>query len=259
MFCNSSIIASSTWRRPAVSRITTLNPWLFACSTAALAILTGFCLSPMEKTSTPCFSPFIWSCVIAAGRYTSHATRSGFLPFDLNLPASFAVVVVFPAPWRPAIMITVTSLAGRSAISVVSDPIRFTSSSFTILITIWPGFSPFITSWPIARSWTAFINCFTTLKLTSASRRASFTSFSAVLTSASVSLPLPRRFLNIFCSLSDKLSNAIVTSTVSRFYNSFSSSSEIFLTSSGSSAAILMASTFSFRLTNLSTRCSFVS
>ena len=41
---------------------------------------------------------------------------------------------------------TCAKLAGRSAISVVSDPIRFTSSSFTILITICPGFSPFITS-----------------------------------------------------------------------------------------------------------------
>ena len=35
------------------------------------------------------------------------------------------------------------------------------------------------------------------------------TSLSAALTSASLKRPLPRRFLNTFCSLSDKLSNAI--------------------------------------------------
>ena len=35
-------------------------------------------------------------------------------------------------------------------------------------------------------------------------------SFKAALTSASESLPFPRRFLNIFCNLSERLSNAII-------------------------------------------------
>ena len=207
---NSSIISSSTWRRPAVSKITTWLPFFAACSTAAFAIFTGLFLSPMENTSTSCFSPLIFNCSIAAGRYTSQATSSGFLPFCFNLPAILAVVVVLPAPWRPTIIITVICCPGRSAISVVSEPMSLTISSFTILITICPGFSPFITSEPIARSCTALVNCFTTLKLTSASSRAIFTSFSAAFTSSSVSLPLLRRFLNTFWSFCERLSNAIL-------------------------------------------------
>ena len=68
MACSSSIIPSSMCRRPAVSRITTLNPFFAACSTAALAMSTGLWFSPMANTGTPCFSPFFWSCSIAAGR-----------------------------------------------------------------------------------------------------------------------------------------------------------------------------------------------
>lgn len=44
----------------------------------------------------------------------------------------------------------------------------------------------------------------------SASSSAILTSFSAVLTSSSVSLPLLRRFLNTFCNFSERLSNAIL-------------------------------------------------
>ena len=106
---------------------------------------------------------------------------------------------------------TVVDLPGCMAISVVSEPIRAVISSFTILITICPGFSPFITSVPIALASTDLTNCFTTRKLTSASKRAILTSFRAVLTSSSVSRPFPRRFLNTFWSLSVKLSNAIHT------------------------------------------------
>ena len=207
---SSAIISSSIWRRPAVSRITILFPFFCACSKAAFAILAGLWFSPIENTSTPCFSPLTCSCLIAAGRYTSHATRSGFLPFNLYFPASFAVVVVLPAPWRPAIIITVTALPGWSLISVVSEPINFTSSSFTILITICPGFRPFITSCPTARSWTFFIKSLTTLKLTSAAKSARLISFNASFTSSSVKRPLLLRFLKIFWSFSVKLSNAIL-------------------------------------------------
>ena len=144
---------------------------------------------------------------------------------DFSLPASFATVVVLPAPCRPAIMNTVISFPGRRGNSVVSLPISFTSSSFTILITIWPGFRPLITSCPIACSCTDLVNCFTTLKFTSASNRAIFTSLRASLTSSSVRRPLLRNFLNTFCSLSVKLSNAIC-------YNSSKISLEIFAISS---------------------------
>ena len=60
--------------------------------------VTGLSLSPSVNTSTPTFSPFTCSCLIAAGRYTSQAASNGLRPLDLNFAASFAVVVVFPAP-----------------------------------------------------------------------------------------------------------------------------------------------------------------
>ena len=103
---------------------------------------------------------------------------------------------------------TVISLSGKSLSFVVSEPIRLVSSSLTIFITIWPGVKLLRTSCPIALSVTVLMNCFTTLKLTSASSKAILTSLRAALTSSSVSLPLPRKPLNMFCNLSDKLSNA---------------------------------------------------
>ena len=70
-------------------------------------------------------------------------------------------------------------------------------------------FNPFKTSSPTARSLTELINCFTTLKFTSASNSARFTSFIASFTSASVIVPLLLNFRNTFCNLSVKLSNAM--------------------------------------------------
>ena len=206
---SSTIISSSTCNRPAVSIITTFRSFLRACSTAAFAMSTGFWWSPMAKTSTCCFSPLICSCLIAAGRYTSQATSSGRFPFSFSFPAIFAAAVVLPAPWRPHIIIVVIALPGWNCNSVVSDPIRAIISSLTILITICPGFSPFMTSEPIARSSTDLMNCLTTLKLTSASNSAILTSFSAILTSSSVRRPLLFSFLNTFWSLSVRLSKAI--------------------------------------------------
>ena len=49
--------------------------------------------------------------------YTSHATNNGFFPFNFNFPAILAVVVVLPAPCRPAIIITVVACPGSSLIS----------------------------------------------------------------------------------------------------------------------------------------------
>ena len=53
-----------------------------------------------------------------------------------DVPASLAAAVVFPAPCKPHIIITVVALPGCNSNSVVSDPIKDTISSFTILITI---------------------------------------------------------------------------------------------------------------------------
>ena len=103
----------------------------------------------------------------------------------------------------------VISFDGRSAISVVSLPIKETISSLTIFITICPGVKLVRTSCPMARSCTDLINCLTTLKLTSASSNAILTSFKAAFTSASVKRPLFLRFLKTFCNFSDKLSNAM--------------------------------------------------
>ena len=51
-------------------------------------------------------------------------------------------------------------------------PMSWVSSSSTIFTTCWPGFSDSSTSAPSARSFTAAVNSFTTLKFTSASSRA---------------------------------------------------------------------------------------
>ena len=176
---------------------------------------TGFCLSPIVNTGTPCFAPFTSNCLIAAGRYTSQATNKGFFPFFLSCPAIFAQVVVLPAPLRPAIRKTVISFPGLITSSVISEPIKDSISSFTIFITIWPGLSPVRTSCPIALSVTVLTKDFTTRKLTSASNKALFTSFIASFTSASVRRPLLLKFLKTFCNLSVRLSNAITKSPCS--------------------------------------------
>ena len=91
----------------------------------------------------------------------------------------------------------------------------FVSSSWTILTICWPGMRLSKTSEPTARSVTVFIKSRTTLKLTSASSRASFISRMPSLTSASVSLPLLRNFLKAAFILSTKLSN---TANLRKFF-----------------------------------------
>ena len=155
---------------------------------------------------------------------------------------------------------TVTSLDGLNFNSVVSEPISFTISSLTILITICPGVKLFKTSSPTALSCTALMNCFTTLKLTSASKSASFTSFKAAFTSSSVRRPLLLNPLKTLCNFSDKLSNAID-------YNSSNISAAYCLIScscfSGSSDTSLVncsiCSIFSLIVQNFSTSISFSS
>ena len=204
---SSSISASSTWSRPAVSRNTMSLPWRRACSTAALAMSTGS-IWPIWNTGMSSCPPTTSNCLMAAGRYTSQAHSRGRLPCFFIRPASLAPLVVLPAPWRPTSITTVGG-AGEMDSLLSPPPMREVSSSLTILTIIWAGVRDSITSWPTARSVTEATKLLTTLKLTSASRRAILISFMASFTSASERRPLPRRRLKVADSFSVRLSNAI--------------------------------------------------
>ena len=108
-----------------------------------------------------------------------------------------AAVVVLPAPWSPTI-IKMLMPWSTNAIFWSSPPNSLVISSLTILMNCCPGVSDFKTSSPMARSLTAFVNCLTTLKLTSASKSASLISRLAALMSASLSLPLRFKFEKMF-------------------------------------------------------------
>ncbi len=120
--------------------------------------------------------------------------------------ASFAVAVVLPDPCSPAITITVGG-RGEKEMPAEAPPISFVSSSSTIFTTCWPGLSAPITSAPRQRSFTAAVNDFTTLKLTSASSSASRISRIALLTSSSVSVPRERTSASAAWSFSESVSN----------------------------------------------------
>src|SRR5690606_11618856 len=128
---------------------------------------------------------------MAAGRCRSAATSSGRRPFDFRCLASLPAVVVLPEPWRPTIRMTWGGLDWRSG--ATSPPSVFTNSSWTILMTCWPGVRLLETSAPSARSLTRARKDLTTATFTSASSRARRTSRRAASTSASDSRPLPRR------------------------------------------------------------------
>ena len=86
-------------------------------------------------------------------------------------------------------------------------PMSEVSSSWTILITCWPGVRLCMTSAPSARSFTAATNSRTTPKLTSASSSASRISRIARLMSSSVRRPWPRRPSSVAPRRSDRESN----------------------------------------------------
>src|SRR6266508_4574147 len=79
---SSAMSSVSTWRRPAVSRITTLLPRRSASLSAPFATLTGSVGS--ENTGTSMRSPRTRSCSTAAGRWRSAATSGGGLPRALE-------------------------------------------------------------------------------------------------------------------------------------------------------------------------------
>ena len=131
--------------------------------------------------------------VMAAGRKVSQATRRGRLPCcRLSIPASLAPLVVLPAPLRPTSITTVGGF-GEMVSLVLSPPMRAVSSSLTIFTIICAGVRLSSTSAPTARSVTVAVNCLTTLKFTSASRRARRISRMAALMSSSVRRPFDRR------------------------------------------------------------------
>ncbi len=116
----------------------------------------------------------------------------GVLPWDFSHRASLAASVVLPEPCRPASMMTVGgTLANRSRRA--SPPRIWISSSLTILMTCWAGFSASETSAPDARSRTLAMNCRTTGSATSASSSAILISRQVASMSAADSRPRPRR------------------------------------------------------------------
>ncbi len=136
----------------------------------------------------------------------SHATSSGFLPCFFNCSESFPHSVVLPAPCKPHIKMTVGGL-GETSILALPEPMSAISSSFTILITCWAGFSDCSTCCPTAFSETSAINCLATFKLTSASKSAIRTSRIAVRISSSVSFPRLVSLLNMWFNRSESEEN----------------------------------------------------
>ncbi|CFN79221.1 Uncharacterised protein [Bordetella pertussis] len=102
---------------------------------------SGFWLTSDGRKSTPTWAATVFSCSMAAGRYTSALTTSTFFLPVLRPPwtccpsdsqrASLPVVVVLPAPCRPAIRMTAGGWVASDsspACSPRSPPIRLVSS-----------------------------------------------------------------------------------------------------------------------------------
>ena len=157
-------------------------------------------------TSTPVWSPSVWSCFIAAGRRRSAATSSGAWPAAFRWRAILADAVVLPAPFRPTMSITEGG-DDAGTICFAPPPRTSVSSSLVILTTCWPGLRLLRTSSPRARSRIRDVSCRATRKLTSASRSAIRTSRSAASTSFSVSLPLLLSLPKVAPSFSVSASN----------------------------------------------------
>jgi hypothetical protein len=127
---------------------------------------------------------------MAAGRFTSSEAISTFLPSrSFRRLAILAVVVVLPPPCRPTIRTGAGGLSILSAPGSSSPVSTWTSSSWTILMTCWPGVTDFVTAAPVAFFSTALMNWRATGSETSASSSATRTSRMAVRTSSSLSAP----------------------------------------------------------------------
>src|SRR6202163_3258313 len=190
----SAMRLSSTCRRPAVSTMSTSNTPLFARSSAARAINAG-AWSLLAAKYSACTSPARRSsCSIAAGRRTSVLASSTRLRSrSISQRASFAAVVVLPAPCRPASSST-TGGCARSFQGAPDPPMSCTSSVCRIPMNACPGVRLASTSAPSALALTDSMNDFTTGSATSASSSATRASRSVSATFSSVIRPRPRRF-----------------------------------------------------------------
>ena len=166
------------------------SPRRAASSRAAAQISTGRCVAS-PTTGIPSWAPRVLSWSTAAGRYTSAAASNGCCPCFWKWRASFAALVVLPEPCRPT---SITTVGGWGAIARrwAEPPSSSTSSSRTTLTTCCPGVSDWSTSCPTALTRTRSMKPFTTLKLTSASSRATRTSRRASWMFSSVNRPNPR-------------------------------------------------------------------
>src|SRR6266853_5561543 len=190
----SAMRLSSTCSRPAVSTISASNTPLRARSSAPRAITAGAWPASAAKYSA-CTSPARRSsCSIAAGRRTSVLASSTRLRSrSISQRASFAAVVVLPAPCRPASSSTTGGWA-RSFQGAPDPPMSCTSSVCRIPMNACPGVRLASTSAPSALALTDSMNAFTTGSATSASSSATRASRSVAATFSSVMRPRPRRF-----------------------------------------------------------------
>ena len=214
IFCvssSSSILISSIWRRPAVSKISIsacFSSVVFRASSAISEKFKFLCSSDWAKTAPGTFWDKIRSCSIAAGRWVSFDASTTLFPFLVKNLASFPAVVVFPAPWRPINKI----LNGFWEILISSEvPSSSKRWSYTILVTICAGDTDFTMFCPIAFSRTSSINFLATGNETSASSRAIRISRNAASTSSSFNAPLCLNFLKIPDIRSEKESNTIIS------------------------------------------------
>src|SRR6266550_4650885 len=188
---------------------------------SAGAALASIATSPATRpgstarTGTPSCLPRVMSWSIAAGRCTSAATRSGRRPCLRMRFASFAAVVVLPEPCRPASTMTVGGRSARAS-GVAAPPSMSTIASWTIFTTCCAPVIDSRTRSPTARSRTVAMSWRTTLRFTSASRRATRTSRSASSRSASLTRGRPRSRSNVFVRRSESCSNTTHDSRVSR-------------------------------------------
>ncbi len=134
------------------------------------------------------------NCSMAAGRYTSVLTVSTFFLRCCSQRASLAVVVVLPAPCKPAISTTAGGWLARlrSACWPGAGDITATNSRCTTPTSACPGVSEPTTSWPNAACLTLAKKSRVTATETSASSKAMRTSRSMSATLLSVMRAWPR-------------------------------------------------------------------
>mmetsp|Transcript_14496 Transcript_14496/g.52148 ORF Transcript_14496/g.52148 Transcript_14496/m.52148 type:complete len:237 (+) Transcript_14496:536-1246(+) len=129
---------------------------------------------PSSNTGTSICSPSFFSWSIAAGRYTSVATRRLCFPCALRNSASFPQAVVLPTPCRPAISMTVGPSPSfrKISLSPPNPPMSSQSSSATTLVSCCDALTPLVTLTPMDFSSTLLMKRRTTGRDTSASRSA---------------------------------------------------------------------------------------